>query len=260
MPLIAKLFVKVPDTKVWLTNPPPAGFLRWEGPTVLPTDPMIRVDLISSTSNGPAEPREAIAATAWRVSSLSHKKLASCFCLTSLPDLGKVAAMGESKFSAVLIFFLVNYFVTFLIIGLIAAGLSLINKPKPLRIDEVGEALLSYYLLFPIGINNLINFVFHVFFGDISAKFIGWENSPFQAEVGFASLGVGIAGVIAFKASLPFRFATLIPPSAFALGAAGGHIYQMIVAQNFSPGNVGLVLPSDILIPDCRLRVFVAVI
>jgi hypothetical protein len=33
------------------------------------------------------------------------------------------------------------------------------------------------------------------------------------------------------------------------LGAAGGHIYQMIAANNFSPGNVGLVLPSDILIP-----------
>ena len=60
---------------------------------------------------------------------------------------------------------------------------------------------------------------------------------------------MGIAGVIAFKASLPFRFATLIPPWAFALGAAGGHIYQMIVAHNFSPGNVGLVLPIDILMP-----------
>jgi hypothetical protein len=112
--------------------------------------------------------------------------------------------------------------VTFFVIGLIAAGISLLNKPKPLRIGEVGEAFLSYYLLFAIGINNLINFVFHVFFGDIAAKFIGWENSPFQAEVGFASLGVGIAGVIAFKESLPFRFATLIPPSAFSWGAAGG--------------------------------------
>jgi hypothetical protein len=67
--------------------------------------------------------------------------------------------------------------------------------------------------------------------------------------VGFASLGMGIAGVIAFQASLPFRFAILIPPWAFSLGAAGGHIYQMIVAHNFSPGNVGLVLPIDILMP-----------
>lgn len=124
--------------------------------------------------------------------------------------------MDDSKFSSALIFFVGNYFVTFFIIGLVAAVISIAKKPKPLQINEVSEALLSYYLLFAIGMNNLINFVFHVFFGDMAAKFIGWENSPFQAEVGFASLGVGIAGVIAFKASLPFRFATLIPPSAFS--------------------------------------------
>jgi hypothetical protein len=153
-------------------------------------------------------------------------------------------AEASSDLKGLLIFFIANYFLTFLIIGLLAAVISLINKPKPLTINVVAEALFSYYLLF-----NLVNFVFHVFFGDIAAKFIGWENSPFQAEVGFASLGVGIAGVIAFKASLPFRFAALIPPSFFSLGAAGGHIYQVIVAKNFSPGNVGVVLPVDMLIP-----------
>jgi hypothetical protein len=157
-----------------------------------------------------------------------------------------MSRMSESKFSELLIFFIANYF---LIIGLVAAVISLINKPKPLRINVVAEALFSYYLLFTIGISNLMNFVVHVFFGDIGAKFIGWEQSPFQAKVGFASLGVGIAGVIAFKASLPFRFATLIPPSVFSLGAGVGHIYQMIVAKNFSPGNVGVVLPMNFLIP-----------
>jgi hypothetical protein len=157
--------------------------------------------------------------------------------------------MGDAKFSPMLVFFVGNYFVTFFIIGLVAGGVSLLKSRNPVRIGDVSEAFFSYYLLFAIGINNLINFVFHVFFGDIAASFIGWENSPFQAEVGFASLGVGIAGVIAFNASLPFRFATLIPPAAFSWGAAGGHIYQMIAAHNFSPGNVGLVLPIDILMP-----------
>jgi hypothetical protein len=157
--------------------------------------------------------------------------------------------MNNSKFSEALVFLVGNYFVTFFVVGLIVAGLSLLKKPKPLRIGERSEAFFSYYLLFAIGINNLMNFVFHVFFGDIAANFIGWQNSPFQAEVGFASLGVGVAGVIAFKASLPFRFATLIPPSAFSWGAAVGHVYQMIMAHNFSPGNVGLVLPIDILMP-----------
>src|SRR6266576_3873301 len=55
IPFIAKFFVNVPDTKIWLANPAPAGFLRWEGPIVLPTDPMIRVDLLSGKKSGPAE-------------------------------------------------------------------------------------------------------------------------------------------------------------------------------------------------------------
>jgi hypothetical protein len=56
VPAIAKLFVTVPDTKVWLTNPEPAGFLRWEGPILLPNDQLIRVDLLPGTNSGPAEP------------------------------------------------------------------------------------------------------------------------------------------------------------------------------------------------------------
>jgi hypothetical protein len=157
--------------------------------------------------------------------------------------------MIDAEAHSFLFLLISNYFFSLFIVGLVAGLISLLNKPKPLRINTVAEAFFSYYMLFPIGISNLANFVFHVFFGDMAAKFIGWENSPFQAEVGFASLGIGIAGVIGFKASLPFRFATLIPPAVFSLGAAGGHVYQMVAAHNFSPGNVGLVLPSDILIP-----------
>ena len=75
--------------------------------------------------------------------------------------------MDDSKLSALLVFFIANYFLTFLIIGLLAALISLINKPKPLTINLVAEASFSYYLLFTIGINNLVNFVSHVFFGDL---------------------------------------------------------------------------------------------
>src|SRR5207247_9419969 len=67
------------------------------------------------------------------------------------------------------LFFIANYFFSFLIIGLAAGVISLINKPKPLRADVVAEALFSYYLLFTIGVNNLVNFVFHVFVGDTAA-------------------------------------------------------------------------------------------
>ena len=59
IPLIAKLFIHVPDTQIWLTNPPPSGFLRWEGPLVLPSDPLIRVDLLPGGQSGPAEPTDS---------------------------------------------------------------------------------------------------------------------------------------------------------------------------------------------------------
>jgi hypothetical protein len=32
-------------------------------------------------------------------------------------------------------------------------------------------------------------------------------------------------------------------------GAAGGHVYQMITARNFAPGNAGIIFYSDILVP-----------
>jgi hypothetical protein len=59
IPPIAKLLIHVPDTQIWLTNPPPAGFLRWEGPVVLPSDPLIRVDLLPGVKSGPAQPVQA---------------------------------------------------------------------------------------------------------------------------------------------------------------------------------------------------------
>jgi hypothetical protein len=56
VPAIAKLFIRAPDTGIWLTNPPPAGFLRWEGPVAEASDPLVRVDLVSGDQSGPAKP------------------------------------------------------------------------------------------------------------------------------------------------------------------------------------------------------------
>jgi hypothetical protein len=72
----------------------------------------------------------------------------------------------------------------------------------------------------------------HTIFGEMTARFIGWQPSPFQAEVGFASLGFAVVG-----------------PALFLLCAAGGHLYQMIAAGNFAPGNAGVIFYTDILIP-----------
>lgn len=142
-----------------------------------------------------------------------------------------------------------NFTLSFLIIGLIASAIALMRKPEPRTAPVAVEALLAYFLLFSIGFAFLYNFVVHTFFGEMAARFIGWADSPFQAEVGFASLGFAVVGFLAFRRSFDLRLAAVVGPAIFLLGAAGGHVYQMITAGNVAPGNAGVVFYTDILIP-----------
>jgi hypothetical protein len=146
-------------------------------------------------------------------------------------------------------FALSNFTLTFLVIGSMASIISLLGGQKPLTAPVVIEALFSYFLLFSIGFSYLYNFVVHTFFGAMAAHMIGWDDSPFQAEVGFASLGFAIVGFLAFRRSFDLRLAAVVGPAAFLLGAAGGHIYQIVHAHNFASGNAGVILYTDIFIP-----------
>ena len=48
------------------------------------------------------------------------------------------------------------------------------------------------------------NSIPHIFFGEATAKSIGWVSNGFQYEVGFASLGIGLAGLgLALRDSHP---------------------------------------------------------
>ncbi|HEX4407809.1 MAG TPA: DUF6790 family protein [Xanthobacteraceae bacterium] len=146
-------------------------------------------------------------------------------------------------------FVLSNFTLTFLVIGFIASALSLLRSPKAVTAPVTVEALFFYFLLFSIGFSFLYNFIVHTFFGATAARLIGWDDSPFQAEVGFASLGFAVVGFLACRRSFDLRLAAVVGPALFLLGAAGGHIYQMITAKNFAPGNAGVIFYTDILIP-----------
>jgi Family of unknown function (DUF6790) len=148
-----------------------------------------------------------------------------------------------------IVFVLGNFTLTFFVLGLLASAIALWHAPRPRSAAVVVEALFSYFLLFSIGLANLYNFVLHVFFGETAAAFIGWADSPFQQEVGFASLGMGVVGLLAFRGSFDMRLASIVGPACFLWGAAGVHIYEMITAHNFAPGNAGVIFYSDVLVP-----------
>ena len=142
-----------------------------------------------------------------------------------------------------------NFTLTFLVLGLIAALIAVARKPDGFTRANIAEELLAYFILFSIGFSFFYNFVFHVFFGELAASYIGWADSPFQAEVGYASLGFAAVGLLAFKGGCCVRLAAILGPAMFQWGAAVGHINQIMTTGNMAQGNAGIMLYSDILLP-----------
>jgi hypothetical protein len=146
-------------------------------------------------------------------------------------------------------FVLGNFTLTFFVLALAFAAVAIARLPKPITRASVVEKCMSSFVFWTIGVLYLYNAVFHMFFGQLAARFIGWEDSPFQFEVGTASLGFAAVGFLAAFGSFDLRLAAIIGPAIFMLGAAAGHVYQMVTAHNFAPGNAGIIFWSDILLP-----------
>jgi len=146
-------------------------------------------------------------------------------------------------------FVMSNYSLSFFVVGVIVSLVAIARAEQPIDRPVVVEKLLTWYVFFSIGIDNFYNFAMHVFFGRMSAAFIGWADSPFQVEVGTASLGFAAVGFLAAFRSYDLRLAAVLGPGIFTLGAAVGHLDQMVTAHNFAPGNAGIIFWTDIFIP-----------
>ncbi len=95
-------------------------------------------------------------------------------------------------------------------------------------------------LLFALGVAGagIANFLAHFFLSDIVAESIGWEaGSPFQLEVAFANLALGVLGMVATSRRDGFREATVIAATVFAFGATVVHLVDIVATGNLAPGN-----------------------
>ena len=143
-----------------------------------------------------------------------------------------------------------NYMISCFVLGLVVAMVQLARWGRPRGESVVSGLFLNAFLLYGIGIGQLINFVMHSVFGDFAAKSIGWAQSPFQLELALASLGMGIAAIIVHGRGSAFQAKTaiVIAMAVFGFGAAAGHIYQSSVNQDYAVNNTGLLLYGDVLI------------
>lgn len=100
------------------------------------------------------------------------------------------------------------------------------------------EVALMYLLAISVGANGIGGAFGHLFLSDLVVEGIGWPaGSPFQLEMGFANLTLGVLGVMAIGRRDGFRTATIIATTIIGVGATFVHLQDIAAHGNLSPGN-----------------------
>jgi hypothetical protein len=116
------------------------------------------------------------------------------------------------------------------------------------------EVYLIYLFMLGVAASGLSGFFGHVFTPDAVAESIDWpRGSPFQQEMGFANLALGVLGLIAAVRRDGFREATVIAVTVVGVGATVVHVIDILQEGNLAAGNsiqnVANLLRPALLIP-----------
>ena len=123
--------------------------------------------------------------------------------------------------------------------------------------DEFAQTAMRWMMTMPAGYLVIASGIMHTIFAQSTAKNIGWTTNGFQYELGFVSIGLGIAGVIAAYLGGTSWLVLSIVLSVFLLGAAALHVKEMIRDRNFALGNTWVLL-YDISLPVSLIALLVA--
>ena len=87
-------------------------------------------------------------------------------------------------------------------------------------------------------------------FGQFIAEQIGWPNSPFQNEVAFANLTIGLFGLSSFwRRSSDYLVASIVAYASCFFADGLGLVYSLVVQSNDAHSNVGTILFTDLVMP-----------
>ena len=133
--------------------------------------------------------------------------------------------------------FLVRTFAYSIIPLLLATAHMMLDRKARTKAQRI-ELFIVYLLAISVGANGLGGAIGHLFLSDLIAEGVGWPTgSPFQLEMGFANLLVGVLGIMAISHRDGFRTATIIATTILGVGATSVHIWDISATGNLSPGN-----------------------
>jgi hypothetical protein len=126
----------------------------------------------------------------------------------------------------------------------LGTGVTLFDPSARGRVRQAEAMLIPLFVIGVAG-SGIGGFLAHVFISDEIADSIGWDvGSPFQLEVGFANLAIGLLGAIAAERRDGFREATVIAATVFAVGATFVHVRDLFDTGNLAPGNTVQNVPT----------------
>lgn len=147
-------------------------------------------------------------------------------------------------------FVLSNSFIVLFVIALCTTIAKVRRLRRQGRSVAVAAILWGEVLFYNVGIGFVYTGIMHAYFEQISAPNIGWQPSPFEYELGWMEISLGLVAILALWRGFEFRLASTIVFVIFALAAAAGHIQQILCCANYAPGNAGLTLWfADIFVP-----------
>ena len=121
------------------------------------------------------------------------------------------------------------------------------------------EVFMLYMLAVGVGGSGIGGFFAHAFLADEVANSIGWPaGSPFQLEVAFANLALGILGILAMNRRDGFRDATVLAVTIFAGGATVTHVIDIVETGNLAAGNT-LQNVANLLRPAALIWLLLAI-
>jgi len=126
----------------------------------------------------------------------------------------------------------------FTILPLLLAGVVLLTDRSTSTRERKIEVFLIFLFALGVAGSGISGFFGHLFLSDQVAEGVGWPvGSPFQLEMGFANLILGVLGIIAVGRRDGFREATVIAVAILGFGATIVHIIDILETGNLAPGN-----------------------
>lgn len=125
-------------------------------------------------------------------------------------------------------------------------------------VDDWGPQLVANAVTYLIGWAGVGAGISHIFFGRRISRTIGFDKSPYELEVGFADLAMGIVALLAGAYAPEFSLAIILINAIFRVGCGIGHIRSMIKTRNFAVNNTAILF-IDFAVPAFLLTAYAVV-